>query len=30
MVDMDINEPVQKPIDWVKGKVILEKQNGKL
>ena len=30
MVDMDINEPVQKPTDWVKGIVILEKQNGKL
>ena len=30
MVDLDIIEPVQKPIDWVNGLVVVEKANGKL
>ena len=30
MVDRDIIEPVQKPMDWVNGLVVVEKPNGKL
>ena len=30
MVDLDIIEPVQKPVDWVNGLVAVEKRNGKL
>ena len=30
MVDLDIIETVQKPIDWVNGLVAVEKTNGKL
>ena len=30
MVDRDIIEPVQKPMDWVNELVVVEKPNGKL
>ena len=30
MVDLDIIEPIEKPIDWVNGLVTVEKPNGKL
>ena len=30
MVDLDIIETIQKPIDWVNGLVVVEKPNGKL
>ena len=30
MVDLDIIKPIENPIDWVNGLVIVEKPNGKL